>query len=283
MPPERALALSASQLKSGLSPAEIKRRVKLRYPDAVALPDRPALDELLRPHGLVFDETRFAYARPGEAERTMMTTRVSSVLRAQTALPTQAMSMDADAVSARQFDEQLRNAIERRSFRVLGVRADRAREAALRIGERIGVEPVAFDKLLVAAIREQMNKGGIKRDDIIHDADRDGRLGPAWKNLLRLVENAGADVMAQLLPVKKPLLLVQPGLIARYRLDGVLERLVAAGADRASEAAIFLVVPSHDMSGTPRINGELAIPGILPSQVLWVSLDWLANKHNAAA
>lgn len=284
MAPDRALALSASQLKSGLMPAEIKRRVKLRYPEAVALPDRPALDDLLRPHGLVFDETSFSYLRPGEAERTMMGTRVSSsIARAQTALPTQAVAMDVQAVAARQFDEQLRNAVERRSFRILGVRADRARDAALQIGERIGAEPTPFDKLLVDAIREQMQKGGVKREDVIHAADREGRVGSAWPNLLRLVDNAASEVMARLLPAKKPLLLVQPGLIARYRLEGVLQKLMAAGADRSSQAALFLLVPSHDVGGMPRINGELAIPGMLQSQVLWVSLDWLANKHNAAA
>ena len=306
MPAERALELSSSQLKSGLTPAEIKRRVRLRYPDANVLPDRPELDTLLKPHGLVFDDVSGAYARPGEAEHTVMATRVSSVLRAQTALPTQAMAMDAAAISGRQFDEQLRNAVERRAFRVVGVRADRAREAAVRIADRIGTEPTVIDTLLVAAIREQMRKGGIKREDLIHDADRGGRLGPAWPNLQRLVEAAAAEVAASLLPAHKPLLLVQPGLIARYRLEGFLQKLMAptegkapakpdgkapgkpdstgpAAVQATESAAIFLLVPSHDMTGIPRINGELAIPGVLQSQVLWVSLDWLANKHNAAA
>lgn len=282
MAAERALELSASQLKSGLTAPEIKRRVRLRYPDASVLPDRPDLDGLLRPHGLVFDETSGAYARPDEAERTMMATRVSSVLRAQTALPTQAMSMDAEAVAARQFDEQLRNAVERRSFRVLGVHADRARDAALRISERIGAEPIVVDKLIVTAIRAQMAKGGIKREEIIHDADRGGRMGPAWPNLLRLVETAATEVAAQLLPAKRPLLLVQPGLVARYRLEGFLQKLMTSSQE-SETAAIFLLVPSHDMNGIPRINGELPIPGVLQSQVLWVSRDWLLNKHNAPA
>jgi hypothetical protein len=282
MAAERALELSASQLKSGLTAAEIKRRVRLRYPDAAPLPDRPDLDALLKTHGLVFDESIGSYARPGESERIVMATRVSSVLRANTALPTQAMAMSSEAVSARQFDEQLRNAVERRAFRVLGVRADRARDAALRIGERIGAAPVVVDKLLVAAVREQMKRGGIQREDIIHAADRGGRAGPAWPNLKRLVETAANEVAAQLLPAQQPLLLVQPGLVARFRLEGFLQKLIASSQE-SETAAIFLLVPSHDMTGIPRINGELAIPGVLQSQVLWVSLGWLANKHNEAA
>ena len=282
MEPERALALSASQLKGGLTPAEILRRVQLRYPEAQPLPPRPNLDELLRPHGLVFDESKGSYNRPGEAEHTMMATRISSMLRAQTALPSQALSMDADAVAARQFDEKLRNAVERRAFRVLGVRADRAREAALALAHRIGSEPVAFDQLLVAAIREQMKQGGVKREDLIHLADREGRNGASWTNLLRLVERAAVEVTSSLLPPKKPLLLVQPGLIARYRLEGFLKSLMETSKS-PDAASIFLLVPSHDVGGIPLINGDLPVPGLLASQVLWVSLDWLGNMHNRAA
>lgn len=278
----RALSLSASQLKSGLVPAEIVRRVLLRYPDAQPLPPRPALDELLRPHGLVFDEATGHYARPGEAEHTMMATRISSMLRAQTALPSQALSMEPDAVAARQFDQQLRNAAERHAFRVLGVRADRAREASLSLAQRIGAEPVAFDKLLVAAIREQMKQGGVKKEDLIHSADLEGKSGPAWTNLLRLVERAADSVASSLLASDQPLLLVQPGLIARYRLDAFVKRLLAEHKAQA-KAAMFLLVPSRDMGGIPLINDDYALPGVLASQVLWVAPEWLANLHNRAA
>jgi hypothetical protein len=282
MEPERALALSAAQLKSGLTPAEIARRVQMRYPEAQPLPSRPKLDELLRPHGLSFDDGTGAYARAGSPDRTMMATRIPSVLRAQTALPSQALSMEPDAVSARQFDEKLRNAVERRAFRVLGVRADRARQAALAIAQRIGTVPLPFDQLLTAAIREQMRQGGVRGEDLIHLADREGRVGASWPNLLRLVRGAADAVAASLLEPKEPLLLVQPGLIARYRLDGFLRKLIEA-SKAPDTASIFLLVPSHDMGGIPLINGDLSIPGVLASQVLWVSLDWLANKHNRAA
>jgi serine/threonine protein kinase len=279
MEPERALALSASQLKSGLTPAEIVRRVKLRYPEARALPTRPDLDALLQQHSLVFDEVSGTYIRPGEDQRTLMSSRVSSLLRMKTALPSQALAMSADAVAARQFDERLRNAFERHEVRVLGVRADRAREAAIALGDRLGTAPVPFDQRLVAAIKGEMKKGGVKREDPIHRADREGRTGNAWKNLLRLVEQATDTVTASLLPPKEPLLLVQPGLIARYRLDGFIEQLLAGPRD----APVFLLVPSVDTGGIPTINGEYAIPGLLASQVLWVSLDWLSNQHNRAA
>jgi serine/threonine protein kinase len=51
----RALALSLAALSgAGLTPDTVKKRVVARYPEAAPLPDRPALDTLLAPHGLVF-------------------------------------------------------------------------------------------------------------------------------------------------------------------------------------------------------------------------------------
>lgn len=279
MSPARALALSASQLKSGLTAAEVARRVSLRYPEAEPLPQRPELDALLQAHGLVFDAPTGAYVRPGDTEKTHLSSRVSSLLRVSTALPNQALSMEPDAVAARQFDERLRNAFERHELRVLGVRADRSREAALAIGARLGIEPTPFDRLLIDAIREQMRLGGVKREELIHHADREGRHGHAWKNLMRLVERAAESVAQTLTPPSAPLLLVQPGLIARYRLDAFMQTLLTT----PREAPVFMLVPSHDVGGLPTINGDYAIPGLLQSQVLWVSLEWLANQHNRAA
>jgi serine/threonine protein kinase len=282
MSPERALALSSSQLKSGLSAAQIVSRVQLRYPDAAPLPERPALDVLLQPHGLVFDEQSGVYTRPGVGEPTAMGTRVSSSLtRVATALPSQPVAMDEAAIEARRFDEQLRNAIERRALRIVGVRADRAAAAALRLGERLGVAPVAFDVLLVRAIRAQMAR--VKREDVIHAADRQGRTGPAWGNLQSLVKAAADDVARQLLPRRGPLLLVQPGPLARYRLEGFLQQLVQASLDPACDGPTLLLVPSLEPAGLPRINGELPIPGVTPGHALWVPHTWLQNRHHAAA
>ncbi len=280
--PRRAIELSATTFKGGVTPADIAARVANRYPLAAPLPPRPELDALLAPLGLKWNADAGRYLRDGEEATTTLQTHMSSLGRIATALPTQARAMDSDAIDARQFDERLRSAIERRSFRVIGVTADRAREAALAIGERLGVQPTSLDALLIEEIARQMKAGGIARDDIVHAADRAGPNGEHWPRLMKLV-NAAADALEhRLLPPKEPLLLVQPGLLARYRLESLTRALVEAG--RAGEcAAIFLVVADHDRSGLPRINGEMAIPGLLSSQALWMSRAWLANKHNAAA
>jgi hypothetical protein len=118
--------------------------------------------------------------------------------------------------------------------------------------------------------------------ELVHATDREGPAGPGWRMLLQFVELAADDVAARLLPPSKPLILVSPGLLARYRLDSFVKRLIDASKQREA-AAIFLVVPAHDAGGLPLINQELPIRGVLPSDGLWVSPHWLANKHNAAA
>ena len=57
---------------------------------------------------------------------------------------------------------------------------------------------------------------------------------------------------------------------------------MAAASDRETPA-VFLLVPSHDTGGVPRIDGTFTVPGVLPGQSLWVSRAWLSNRHNAAA
>ncbi len=280
--PRRAIELSAATFKGGVTPDDVAVRVANRYPLAAPVPPRPELDALLAPLGLRWNPGASRYLRDGEEAPTTLQTHMSSLGRIATALPTQARAMDSEAIDARQFDERLRSAMERRSFRVIGVTADRASEAAVAISERLGLRPTSLDALLVEEMARQMKAGGIARDDIVHAADRAGPTGEHWPRLMKLVSAAAEALEKKLLPPKEPLLLVQPGLLARYRLEGLTRALVEAGKS-GDCAAIFLVVADHDRSGLPRINGEMAIPGLLSSQALWMSRAWLANKHNAAA
>jgi hypothetical protein len=53
------------------------------------------------------------------------------------------------------------------------------------------------------------------------DAARPGSRD--WTNLMRLVQKAAAQVREDLAARRKPVLLVHPGLLARYRLLGLIE------------------------------------------------------------
>jgi hypothetical protein len=190
--------------------------------------------------------------------------------------------MDPEAIDARQFDEKLKHAVEMHAFRVVGVTADRAREAALEIQSRLDTKLVALDGELAREIALQMKKANIASDDVVYTADREGPRGPQWGKLLKLVHSAAEALATRLAKADKPLLLVQPGPIARYGLTDFLHRIVSVGTSRESPA-VFLLVPMHDTGGMPRIDGTMPVPGVLPGQTMWVSRAWLANRHNAAA
>jgi hypothetical protein len=279
----RAVELCAATFKGGVTEADVRARVEVRYPAAAPLPARPALDELLEPLGFKWDSGSGRYLRPGESQATTLQTRSPSSLgRAPTALPSQPRAMDPEAIDARQFDEKLKHALEMNAFRVVGVTADRARDASLALAARLGAEVVALDAELAKEVTAQSQKANIPSDDVVYSADREGPDGLHWGKLLKLVHTAAAALADRLLPPKKPLVLIQPGPIARYALTDFLRRIVEAGSSRESPA-ILLVIPMHDTGGIPRIDGAMPVPGVLPSQALWVSRAWLSNRHNAAA
>jgi serine/threonine protein kinase len=278
---ERALELTAGILTGQLSADEVRQRVAARYPQAVPLPPRPELDALLEPLGLRWSAQDGAFLRPGEAAATSLHTSFSPVSHARTALPTQPKAMSADAIAAREFEERLRVAVDKKSFRLLGVSADRAAEATRRISELLHIPARALDKLLIAEMQRLMADKKVSAA-VVNEADRLGPAGKTWGNLAALAKLAASALAAKLLPPKEPLLLVQPGLLARYQLADFVSALVtAAKADEA--AAILLLVPAHDTGSAPLINGRLAVPDLLAGQTLWVPREWLGNKHNAAA
>jgi hypothetical protein len=279
--PERVLALSASVLKSGVTPEDVVARAKERYPLAPALPLRPELDGMMRAIGFEWHDAEQAYVRPGERGPTSLGTAYGGETRLTTAATGQPRRQTPDALAARDFEQRLRAAVEDDAFRVLGVSIDQGAWAAQQLSAALGVEPRSFDALFLAEL-DRITEAGKPSLDLVHETDRNGRDAPGWNNLKKLAERCAASVLAQLMPAKQPLLLHQLGLLERYGLSDFLHALVQSAQSPASKA-VFLIVPCPDTGGLPRINGGLAIPGLLPGQGLWVPLEWLKNKHNAAA
>jgi serine/threonine protein kinase len=284
--PKRSLELCAATFKGGVTEDDVRARVALRYPEAAPLPPRPELDHLLAGLGFTWvsgTERGGQFTREDEVEPTFLATQnTTTEPRTRTALPHQPLAMDPQAIGARELDERLKHAVEMNGFRVLGVTAEKARDVALALEQALGAELVALDVELAREIDVQMRRSNIKSDDVVHSADREGPKGPHWPKLLKLVQAAANELVARLVQSKKPLLLVQPGPLARYGLNEALAKLVQAGQNMESPA-MFLLVPMHDSHGVPRIEGTMTIPGALPGQSMWITSAWLKNRHNAAA
>ncbi len=282
--PARAIKLTASVLVGDrLSVDEVSKRVRQRYPEAAALPKRPELDELLRPEGLDWNEAKNAYQRRQAADYRGPDTTYSSISREMTALPAERRSMSLSAIEAREFDEKLRTAVERGRFCALKVLADQTTAAVAALAEQLQVTPLPLDALLLDAAKELASEKRVKLEAMFA-ADAAGSNGQQWQRLKSLMEDAANRLAAKLLPNSAaPLLLVQAGLVAKYELDEFLARFVQTAGTTDGTKAILLVVPCHDGNGPAAINGQLSIPGLLPSQSFFVPRSWIENQHKKAA
>ena len=276
----RALVLSLAALSGfGLTPDTVRKRVAARYPEAAPLPDRPALDGLLAPHGLVFrpEIDDGVYLRPGQHAETSMTVAAPTRRPTTPELP-QRRSPEAQRAAA--FQDQLDRGVASGRFRVVQVRADFAARATDALATALGTEAVSLDHALTAAIRQAAEELGVDWANV-EAADRLGPGGPDWSLLVDLVTRATDRLVDDLLRRRAPaLLLAWPGALARYGLGPALARIVE-GAERGDAPAVLLVVPSHADGTAPSINGRLPVPAPLPSQRLVMPDAWLANAHRA--
>ncbi len=227
----RALALSLSALAGvGLTADVVRKRIATRYPEAAPLPDRPALDALLAPHGLVFlpDLGAGEYARPGQHAQTSMTAVLPP---RKPAAPGLVPRRSPEAQRAAAFQDQLDRGVAAGRFRVVQVRADLAGPATDALALALKTQAVSLDQALSAAVRQTAVELGVAWANI-EAADRAGAGGPDWPLLTELVRQATDRVVDELLARPVPtLLLAWPGAFARYGLAGALLRIVD-GAER---------------------------------------------------
>ncbi len=269
----RALELSAAIVPGRITEPKLRELVAARYPDAAALPPRPALDDLVASFGLQYVSAEAIYARPGNDGRTSLHTSLSSYTRIAT-LPTRGPEIEARKVAVNEFDDTVRACLERRSLLVLGVSAERAGDAEAALAKRFGLVPKSFDQLFLEELERQMRSGKID-ERLIYDTDLGGIAAKAWPNLIGLARRTAKAISATLLPPRTPLLLTQPGLIDRYELAEFLRGLVEGAKDDDAEA-ILLLVPGHE-GGIPRI-GDTVIPDLLPGQSTWVPKAWIGAQ-----
>ncbi|WP_437338438.1 BREX system serine/threonine kinase PglW [Sorangium sp. So ce394] len=277
---ERALRLSAGALPAArISPEQVRRTVAVRYPEAAALPDDGALADLLAPLGLELRDGFFE--RPSAfAASTAHTERLST--RDPTLQRPLRPTTDPKQQEKREFHERIRSAARRRAFRVLEVAAAHAGKAAEELSRVLGSEPISLEReILRTFFDEVVREHEIEDPSVIVDTDRKGPDGSAdWAMLTDLVEESASRVVGRLVTRKDTLLLTQPGLLARYRLDRPLHALLQA-TQRDDGPGIFLLVPSYsEPSAAPVIDaptGPLPIPLSSPAQRLRIPDAWIPN------
>jgi serine/threonine protein kinase len=285
MAAERALRLGIGALsglgigetEKGFSVEQIRDRVKSRYPAAEPLPDRPELDALLHKVGLDvrWDADSKLYQR---RESPILVTSGSSIPRRHsTATSARHVEVTPDVADARAFEERLQHAYNDGGFLVLTVRPSRMRWAEAELLRRFALERVSFDDLFFDVLREEAKELEVDWS-VIEQADGANPSSQDWKNLLHLIGRAGPKIAYNLAQRQEHLLLVHPGLIARYDLMTTLETLRDKVGHDAPCPGLWILVATDGQNDMPVLD-HAEIPLITPGQRAKVSESWIDNVH----
>lgn len=295
MAPLQALRQSLGALVGAplLRVRDIQDRVRGRYPEATALPGRPALDRLLEEAGapLTWD----AAAAQGAGAY-----RLATLGSAQTAGTTTAFSRqgtkysvedvgDGEVADAAAAEERLKRSLQQGGLLVLTVHPRIARRAEAELLHRFGqpatqpapLQRVNFDALMLTALREQAAAARVDWNVVI-EADAADRESRHWINLQRLVQRTLPTLRAALLQAAAPILLVNAGLLVRYDLMALITEVEASAGRPGHTPNVWLMLPTTHQ-GLPVIDG-IAVPLVNNMQntaTLALPQAWVENRHRA--
>jgi serine/threonine protein kinase len=296
--PRRMLARRALQLGLGtlagleagvpegqgerLDPRAIRERIAARYPEAEPLPDHPELTRLLADAGLevVWDDQSSSYHLPHKFEESSTSGRPRRNSTYQ-GPRRPAREIDPQVAEARQFEERLRYAIRDGAFLVLMVRPREMlaceRQLARRFPElrRVSLDRLLLDKLRARAAADEIDWQVVREADGAPSGSEDA------VHLHDLVAEVIPAVEADLLASSRPILLVHPGLLARYDQMDLLNRLRDRVGRKGQCPGLLILVASDEQSDLPLIDGR-EVPLIGSGQRARVPLSWVENQHRSA-
>ena len=279
----RALKLSQGALlgQRMLTVAQIRDRVGGRYPEAATLPERPALDELLRNAGFDFQwdssgkDGGGCYVSPLR-DLLSVTSGSESIQRQQTQ-PGQSAAGEVtpEEADARQFEERLQRSIREGSFLALLVNPKHYDRARSELCRRFPLQLVDFEGVFLDALYETADKAKVKWDLVLqtdtkpHDGD--------WDKLMMLVGRAMPAVETQLLAADRTMLVIYSGLLARYDQMDLLSRLSQKVGRSDGIPGLWLLLPGDNVA---MIDGK-PVPLIGPGQRTRIPESWLENRHRS--
>ena len=264
-------------------PPAVRARIAARYPEAEELPDRPELDELLAEAGLevAWDEAAGVYRRPGGEGADPGSSGSTRPGRFSTDLDGPRAAISEEEAEARAFDERLRFALRDRAFLALTVRPSRMLDAERELLRRFpDLQRLSFDRLLLDRLRAEAE--ALEVDwSVVLDADGAPPGSEDREHLLGLVRRVVPAVEAELLGSERPVLLAHPGLIARYDLMDLVERLRDRVGRRGVCPGLWVLVAADEQCDLPVIDGR-EVPLIGSGQRARVPLAWIENRDRSA-
>lgn len=261
-----------------LAPAEIRERVRVRFPAVPALPERPRLDELVLQAGLalIYDDRRGVYrSAQGSTDTTGLESRQATRLAAATS----------PVATGGAISHRLEESISRRSFVALGVPATRGDRLVEAVQSRYAASVVDVTGVLLGALKAESEKVGLPWATV-RAADAQPQESRARKGLDELVKRSWgtvADAVETALASAEldgPVLLTEASPLARYDNVGLLARWSDLGISR--RRAVWLVVPQLGANQGAMLDGR-PVPLAAPSQFVALDMEWIDSLAGATA
>lgn len=279
----RALKLSQGALlgQRMLTVDQIRDRVSGRYPEAAPLPERTALDDLLRAAG--FDFIWDDIAKNGDGcyvsplrDLVSVTSGSQSIDRHTTKRGRgEAGEVTPEEADARQFEERLQRSISEGSFLALLVHPKYYGRARSELCRRFPLQLVDFEGMFLDSLQETAS-GAKVNWDLVLQTDTKPKHGD-WDKLMMLVGRAMPGVEQQLMAADKTMLVVYSGLLARYDQMELLSRLSQKVGRDDGIPGLWLLLPGDKQA---MIDGK-PVPLIGPGQRTRIPESWLQNLHRA--
>lgn len=281
MADSRALKLSQGALlgQRTLTVEQIRERVAGRYPESAPLPERPVLDDLLRQTGFDFrwDSTAKnglgCYVSPLR-DLVSVTSASETFIRPLShsghGEPGEITPEEADA---RQFDERLLRSLKEGSFLSLLVNPKHYERACRELCRRFPLELIDFEGLFLDALQTTASKAKVNWD-LVLQTDTQPHQGD-WDKLMMLVGRAMPAIKCQLLDADKTMLVIYPGLLARYDQMDLLSELSQKVGRSDGIPGLWLLLPGDNQA---LIDGK-PVPLIGPGQRTRIPERWL-RRHD---
>ncbi|MFE9407307.1 BREX system serine/threonine kinase PglW [Streptomyces sp. NPDC006704] len=235
------IALGGLAPSQKLTVDDVKRRVRARFPELAALPNRPRLDQVITEAKLPLSWDGEAFAIP--SRRSDGTSLASRTMFAPRGIP---LGRSSDGAATRE-DAQLRQSASSRSFLALGAPAGGQDAVAEALVARHGAISLDLSAVLLEALRTRANAAGIpwelvKAADAAAPGTRDMQgLSALVQQAAPAVEEAITAAIASAPGSTRPVLLVEAAPLARYGHLDIVARLADITTSRAQ--AVWLLLP----------------------------------------
>jgi serine/threonine protein kinase len=293
----RAIKLSQGAIYGvpTLTVAMIRDRVSGRYPEAAPVPDRPQLDSLLQAAGFDFEWDSNGKGSGCYVARIRDVVSITSGSESISRVPTSSGSSTTNQVhqeitpeiaDARQFEERLERGIKEGSFLALIVNPKCYQRAVSELQNRFSIEVVDIEGLIVDTLRDVASKANAKWEALVSADAKPG--SEPWKKFMVLVNRAMPIVESSVVSgqssvesknSKRSILLIYPGLLARYEQLGVLEKIRDEIGRSKGLHSCWILIPGDNQAF---IDGK-PVPIISPGQKTKIPDQWIRNEHRERA